>query len=202
METGTKGFRSREGNTSTRHHFFAGNFCRPVRAWGFMSRITQGCARPTSFPRAIFFRAFSPFNQSLVPRLFSFFKLHVAVPSLSESCLEDAVAPAQIVGIQSPSCPIVLNRSARECRDSRMEFPPYPTLSHQIPPSPTKSQYKKGCFLRRTLRLISETGETPVLRRFFAEPFGVLGGGVEFHGGFEEFEFAVFGGVGGAAEER
>ena len=67
-----------------------------------------------------------------------------------------------------------------------------------ISANPTKFRYEKGCFLRRTLRLISETGETPVLLRFFAEPLGVLGGGVEFHGGFEEFEFAFFGGDGAA----
>jgi hypothetical protein len=42
----------------------------------------------------------------------------------------------------------------------------------------------------------------PVLRGLFAEPLGVLGGGVEFHRCFEEFEFAFFCGVGGAGEER
>jgi len=42
-----------------------GNFFRTVRARGFFLRSTQGCARLTSFPWAILFRAFSPFNQSL-----------------------------------------------------------------------------------------------------------------------------------------
>lgn len=40
----------------------------------------------------------------------------------------------------------------------------------------------------------------PVLR-FLAEPFWILGGRIELHRGFEQFELAVLGGVGGAGEE-
>ena len=39
---------------------YGGAFCRPFRAWKSCGWLTQGVARRLAWPRAIFFRAFSP----------------------------------------------------------------------------------------------------------------------------------------------
>src|SRR6185312_12488703 len=80
-------------------------------------------------------------------------------------------------------------------------------VSSQSQKAMREADINSGFFYRfRTLRLLvmalnGRIADRPVLWRsgaFFAQPLRVLGSGIEFHRGFEQLEFAVFGGVGGA----